>query len=125
MERMDLLQDTRFTDRRLRGQNVYAIDDIVSAWTATRPRDALIAQLNAANVPSAPVRDLVEVVDDPHLHQRGTLTKTEHPALGTIVQLGSAIRFHGDDPPAATQSPGLGEHNREGEFETLGREGVI
>ena len=135
MDRMELLTDPRFADRRLRGQNVYAVDDIVSAWTKGWTRDALVERLNAEGVPCAPVRDLAEVVDDPHLHERGSLTLTEHPGLGTTVQLGSAIRYHGDSEPAPAQSPRVGEHNRDvfggmlglsdAELDTLARDGVI
>jgi crotonobetainyl-CoA:carnitine CoA-transferase CaiB-like acyl-CoA transferase len=66
------------------------------------------------------VRDLVEVANDPHMHQRGMLEHIDHPELGDIIVPTSPLRFHGADRPATTPSPNIGEHNAEVYGEWLG-----
>jgi formyl-CoA transferase len=48
-------------------------------------------------VACAPVRDLTEVVNDPHLHERGMLQKQDHPELGPIVVQHSPLRYLGTE----------------------------
>jgi CoA:oxalate CoA-transferase len=62
----------------------------------------------AHRVPCAPVRDLAEVVADPHLHERGFLQHQDHPELGPITVQGSPLRFHGDDARRLEPSHALG-----------------
>jgi formyl-CoA transferase len=86
-------------------------------------------------VPCAPVRDLAEVVDDPHMHARRALQWIEHPELGRIPVQSSPLRFDGVDPLAIVPSRHLGEDNvavygdwlgrSRDEIERLRTEGVI
>ena len=59
----------------------------------------------------APVRDVGEVMHDPHMHGRGMLEWIEHDEIGRIVVPTSPLRFHGADRVATTPSPKLGQHN--------------
>ncbi len=72
-----------------------------------------MALLRRHRVPSAPVRNLREVMNDPHMHQRGMLETIDHPELGRIVVPTSPLRYHGADRVETTPSPFVGEHNRE------------
>jgi CoA:oxalate CoA-transferase len=40
---------------------------------------------------------LVEVVNDPHLHERGSLRWIDHPEYGRIVVPTTPLRFDGED----------------------------
>jgi len=64
-------------------------------------------------IPLAPVRDVDEVMNDPHMHERGMLQRLVHDEIGPIVVPTSPLRFHGADRPAVRPSPKLGQHNRE------------
>jgi CoA:oxalate CoA-transferase len=44
------------------------------------------------------VRGIDEVVNDPHLHERGMLFNVDHPDMGTIALPSSPIRL-GNLPP--------------------------
>ena len=61
----------------------------------------------------APVRDVGEVMHDPHMHERGMLEWIEHDEIGHIVVPTSPLRFHGADRVATTPSPKLAQHNAE------------
>jgi formyl-CoA transferase len=54
------------------------------------------------------VRNLTEVVNDPHLHARGMLQWQDHPVLGRIVVQHSPLRFAGDPQRPLEPSHALG-----------------
>jgi CoA:oxalate CoA-transferase len=64
-------------------------------------------------IPCVPVRDVGEVMHDPHMHERGMLEWIEHDENGRIVVPTLPLRFHGADTVATTPSPKLGQHNAE------------
>lgn len=96
MERQDLADDPRFASLGDRVAHMDEVDAAVSAWTATQSKEALFTLLLAHRVPCAPVRSLDEVVNDPHMHERGSLQWQDHPELGRIVVQHSPLRFAGD-----------------------------
>lgn len=109
--RADLKDDPRFQSNALRVQNMPIVDEIVETWTRTLPKGEAFAILRRHRVPSSPVRDLSEVMNDPHMHQRGMLETIDHPELGRIIVPTSPLRFHGADKVATTPSPSVGQHN--------------
>ena len=56
-------------------------------------------------IPLAPVRDVGEVMHDPHMHERGFLEDIEHDEIGPVTVPNSPLRFHGADPVAADPEP--------------------
>jgi len=113
MGREDLAADPRFADNATRVENLAATDALVEEWTRSLGRDEIFAITRRHRIPSAPVRDLREVMNDPHMHERGMLEHIEHPELGDIVVPTSPLRFHGADTIETTPSPKLGQHNDE------------
>ncbi len=97
MERADLAEDPRFASLKDRVAHVDEIDRVVSAWTQDFDKQDLFELLQRHRVPCAPVRDLAEVVADPHMHARGSLQWQDHPDLGRIVVPHSPLRFHGSE----------------------------
>ena len=113
MGREDLKDDPRFAGNAQRVENLAGTDALVQAWTESLSKEEIFALTKRYRVPSAPVRDLREVMHSPHLHARGMLEWIEHPELGKIAVPGSPLRFHGTDRVATTPSPRLGQHNAE------------
>ena len=124
MGREDLADDERFRSNARRLHHREALDAIVGAWCAAHTRDEGAEKLRAAKVPSAPVRDVREALNRPHLHERGALEWFEHASLGRIALPQSPLRLHGAPHLGAAENPKLGEHNREiyGEWLGLGAE---
>ncbi|MSO76801.1 MAG: CoA transferase [Alphaproteobacteria bacterium] len=112
--------DPRFADQWTRAKNREAVDALVAGWTVHLPKQEAFARLQAQHVPAAPVRDLVEVTNDAHMHARGMLNWVDHPALGRVVLPHSPLRFHGETRPALNPSPELGAHTRAILMEKLG-----
>ena len=105
--------DPRFVDKGTRVANMDLVDRTVGEATATRPKAELFAALMAARVPCAPVRELDEVVADPHLHATGMLRWIEHPRYGRLLVHDSPIVVDGVPNVPYRPSPELGEHTRE------------
>lgn len=89
-------------------------------YTLGLGRDELVGLLRSARVPCAPVRDLPEVVADPHLHERGMLQDIEHPELGVVTLPHSPLRYEGVPAMPLRLSPELGQHNVQVFCEWLG-----
>ena len=135
MGRHDLKGDSRFASNATRVEHMQEVDALIEAWTRTLPKREAFAIARRHRVPCAPVRDLSEVMNDPHMHARGMLERIDHPDLGDIVVPTSPLRFHGADRIETTPSPRIGQHNSEvyggwlglsdAEIEALQRDGVI
>lgn len=126
MGRTDLLDDPRFASNPARTANMAATEALVTAWTLGLSRQEVVAAAKRHRIPAAPVRNAVEVMNDPHMHQRGMLERIDHPALGPIIVPNSPLRLHGADRVVPVPSPSLGQHNQEvyGDWLGLGAEGV-
>jgi crotonobetainyl-CoA:carnitine CoA-transferase CaiB-like acyl-CoA transferase len=126
MGREDLKDDPRFRTNPDRTAHMAETEAVVSAWTATLDKMEVVAAAKRYKIPCAPVRNAVEVMNDPHMHQRGMLQRVEHPSLGPVVLPNSPLRLHGSDRVAPLPSPSLGQHNRDvyGGWLGLGTDGV-
>lgn len=111
--RTDLAGDPRFSSREQRVRNLEETDRLISDWTSRHTRAEATRIFRKHKVPSAPVRDLVEVTNDPHMHERGMLERIDHPQFGRIVVPNSPLRLHGVDPLPSVPSPRLGQHTHE------------
>lgn len=90
-----LADDPRYRTNADRVRNMDAVDELVGSWTRLLTRAECFERLVRHRVPSAPVRDLGEVMLDPHLHARGMLAWSEHPDYGRLVAAASPLRFNG------------------------------
>jgi len=113
MGREDLVDDPRYSTNKVRVENIQRTDDFVEAWTRTLTRAQFAPLCKAHSIPAAPVRDLIEVMNDPHMHARGALEWFDDPDLGRIVLPASPIILHGADRVGPVASPTLGQHNAE------------
>jgi len=120
MGREDLSDDPRFDGNPARVKHLAVVDELVGGWIAGLTRQEAFETAQAHRVPTAPVRDLNEVVEDPHLHERGMLAWLDHPEVGRIAAPNSPLRFDGTPPMPLTPSVGLGDHNREVYVDWLG-----
>ena len=104
----ELAEDARFATAAARCENMDAVDEAVTAWTSQHPKADIFATAQEYGVICAPVQNLHDVVNDPHLAQRGTLQHREHSQLGEIAQFHTPMRFLDIDPPPLTDVRPLG-----------------
>jgi CoA:oxalate CoA-transferase len=108
----EMARDPRFLTLADRCKHMDAVDAELGAVTLQRTKAALFELLIARRVPCAPVRTLLEVVDDPHLHERGSLQWIDHPEYGRIVVPASPLRFGGSPAQKYKPSSPLGADTR-------------
>jgi formyl-CoA transferase len=109
MGRTDLSGDPRLVTLKSRVENIDFVDELVTAFTSKRTRTELYEVLARHRVPCAPVRDLDEVVHDPHMHATGMLREVDHPLLGPLVLPTSPMRY--GEAPRIQPSKELGADN--------------
>jgi formyl-CoA transferase len=112
--------DPRFRTVKDRVGHMEETDAMISEWTRALPKQAVFELLVRHRVPAAPVRDLGEVVTDPHLQARGFLQRVDHPEFGAITVPGSPLHFVGLAARAYTPSVPLGHDGRAVLAEKLG-----
>ena len=135
MGREDLKDDPRFASMRERATHMADTEAVVTAWTSVLTKAEVFAATRRHRIPCAPVRTAPEVMNDPHMHQRGMLERIAHPELGEIVVPTTPLRLHGAAKVATLPSPAIGQHNAEvyagwlglapAEIDDLRRNGVI
>lgn len=113
MGREDLKSDPRFATMKDRSANMALTDAVVTAWTLTLGKMEVFATTAKYRIPCAPVRNVAEVMNDPHMHGRGMLEWVEHPDLGRVVLPNTPLRLHGADKVPTMPSPAIGQHNDE------------
>lgn len=109
MGRTDLYDDEKL--RHLNGR-IEAIEEVTAAvaeWAARHTREEISALCELHRIPSAPLRDVMEVLADPHLRARGFLTDVETEA-GVVALPNSPMRYEGSALMPLVAPPALGEH---------------
>ena len=99
-----------FADNAKRVVNREAIMPRLTQAIVGWKRDALIAALDAVEVPVGPVNDVAEILHDPHVAARGLVGEFDYPGVGPFRALGLPYKFQGFDDPQIGRPPTLGEH---------------
>jgi crotonobetainyl-CoA:carnitine CoA-transferase CaiB-like acyl-CoA transferase len=104
LELPHLRDDPRYTDSAARHERREELIVQIEAATTGRASADVVARLEAAGVPCAPINDYGRVFTDEHLHERGYFWDAEHPDIGPVRQLGSPMRL--SDTPAVRGGAG-------------------
>ncbi|HYM22176.1 MAG TPA: CoA transferase, partial [Vicinamibacterales bacterium] len=81
--------------------------------TVTHPRQHWLELFEANDIPCGPINDYAQVFADPQVRAREMVVDVDHPVLGHIQALGSAIKMSATPTDPARRAPLLGEHTRE------------
>jgi formyl-CoA transferase len=130
----EVADDPRFTDRKSRRENIEVLTAIVEAWTSQRTKHEVMKIMGEADVPCGAVLDSVELLNDPHLRERGMIVTVDHPVRGKVTMPGCPVKLE-DSPVEVTSAPLLGAHNADvyrailgfsdAELDSLKLQGVI
>ncbi len=105
--------EERFHDISARLANEDELDRVLSERTGQFKRDDLLERLHAADVLTAPINEVEDVVTDPQILHNEMIVSIDHPTLGKIDVTGVPIRFYGTPAAIRKHPPLLGEHTRE------------
>ncbi|MDP3862447.1 MAG: CoA transferase [Phaeovulum sp.] len=107
-------EDERFRTPAGRNDNHAEVYTMVEDWAIGQDGVAhCIAQLDAAQVPCAPVQTVDQIVRDPQILARGMLIEQDHPVLGKVTLPNLPFRFSDCDTTPKCPAPLLGQHNAE------------
>jgi crotonobetainyl-CoA:carnitine CoA-transferase CaiB-like acyl-CoA transferase len=109
----ELAADERFATNRGRVSHYDALRPILVERLRTRTRAEWVQELKASGVPCGSVRDIAEVLEDPHLDARQMIETVEHVAAGVVRVLGVPIKLSDTPGAVRTAPPALGQHTDE------------
>ena len=108
-----LAADTRFADNDLRVQNRNELRPLLANRFVTEPSSHWLAALDAAEVPSGPVNDVLEAFGQAQAQHREMTQTVHHPRLGEIRQIGLPYKLSVTPASIRSAPPLLGEHSDE------------
>ena len=80
-------------------------------WAMQHTRKEIEAIARANNLPIYPVNRFSDVLEDPHLNERGYFIPVEHPVTGTTIHPGPPFRMQRGGYEQRRPAPLLGQHN--------------
>lgn len=134
MGQPEIAQDERFKEPKERAKHVDELTAIITQWTGQHTKHEVMRMLGEAGVPCGAVLDSVELLNDPHMKERGMIVTINHPVRGEFTMPGCPVRLE-HSPVEVKSAPLLGQHNGEvysemlglgaGQLDDLKREGII
>jgi crotonobetainyl-CoA:carnitine CoA-transferase CaiB-like acyl-CoA transferase len=119
MGRPELADDPKFNTREARREHQQELLALLSAWTATRPKEEIYHALQELRTVAGYVATVADLSTSRQLVAREFLQQLDHPSVGAATYPGALWTMHG----AAWQhacAPLLGEHNVEVYCDRLG-----
>lgn len=110
----DLLDDPRIAEWKDHPELADEIGPLLAETFLRSPALEWERRLNAASVPCSKVRDVPEVLNEPHVRDRGALLEISVPKLDQTFKV-PGVGFHLDGAAGAVRNspPELGEHTEE------------
>jgi formyl-CoA transferase/CoA:oxalate CoA-transferase len=105
-----LANDERFATNRARVQHANELRVRLAERLQTRTRSEWIARLTEGGVPCGSVREIAEVLNDPHLAARAMIEVVDHVTLGAVRVLGVPVKLSETPGSVRTAPPTLGQH---------------
>jgi formyl-CoA transferase len=115
-------EDPRFKDRKEREKYIEELTRLIEDWTSKHSKQEVMKVMGEAGVPCGAVLDSVELLNDPHLKERGMVVTVDHPVRGQFTMPGCPVKLE-DSPAEVKTAPLLGQHNAEVYGEMLGLKG--
>jgi formyl-CoA transferase len=110
--RPELGTDERFSTVRARLENGDALDAEIAAWTRGRTKLDAMEFLAQHGVPASAVFDTRDILEHPHLLERGQVVTYEHPTRGEMKVPAPPIHLSSSDV-SLQPAPLLGQHTVE------------
>jgi formyl-CoA transferase len=132
--RDDLNQDPRFSTNSERVKRRAEVDGIVGGFIKQRPLADAIDFFEQAGVTAAPVYDIGQFLEDPHVQERGIVVEAPDADMGEVPMHAVVPRLSGTPGRLRTPAPAIGQDNHEvfsrigysdARIRTLAEKGVI
>jgi crotonobetainyl-CoA:carnitine CoA-transferase CaiB-like acyl-CoA transferase len=108
--RADMIDDPRFAKHEERVKRRDEVNDIVADWVAERDQSEVLEIFGDAGVTASPIYNAADILEDPHVQERGVLVEVPDEELG-IVPMHNIHPYLSETPGTfRTPAPALGEH---------------
>jgi formyl-CoA transferase len=111
--RGEMLEDPRFRTNAERVRHRELVDEAVGGWIRRRSLAEAISFFEKAGVTAAPVYDIAQFRDDPHVQDRGILLDLPDDEMGRVPMHAVVPRLDGTPGVIRTPAPEIGQHNDE------------
>jgi crotonobetainyl-CoA:carnitine CoA-transferase CaiB-like acyl-CoA transferase len=118
--RPDIAAQGWFSSARERVRRADQLDRTVGDWIAARDFDEVMAAFQEAGAAIAPIYDMEQVVNDPHVRATGMITSVDDEDLGPLRMQNLVFRLLGSPGRIRFPGRGLGQDNDEVYAERLG-----
>lgn len=109
-----LAEDPRCTTHASRIQNRHLINSALNAWAQDKSVAEVCRLLQQAQIPCAPVLDVPQVVQDPHIRDyRDMFPSYEQPKAGRVTVTNIPVKVTGTQPVPLTPAPEMGQHTQD------------
>jgi crotonobetainyl-CoA:carnitine CoA-transferase CaiB-like acyl-CoA transferase len=106
-------EDPRFATIQKRLANEEELERLIAKRCAELDRDDALARLVAADVLTAPINEIPDVVRDPQVAHNGMIVPVEHATLGSLDVTAPPLHMHGTPASVRLAPPVLGQHTEE------------
>jgi crotonobetainyl-CoA:carnitine CoA-transferase CaiB-like acyl-CoA transferase len=113
MGREDLVHDPRFASLELMTKNRVAMIEILDEVFLSKTLDEWRPLLDEAELPWAPVQNLLEVVNDPQARANDFWVAYDHPEYGRIEGVTCPIKLGQEPDPVRMPAPEFSQHTEE------------
>jgi crotonobetainyl-CoA:carnitine CoA-transferase CaiB-like acyl-CoA transferase len=110
IDRPELGTDTRFAREADRRANQAALRQELETWTTRQTKRTAMDVLQQAGVRAGAVLTGPEMLQDPHLRERGYFQVIEHPSAGPQTMRVAPYQLSETPPTIRMPAPRLGEH---------------
>jgi crotonobetainyl-CoA:carnitine CoA-transferase CaiB-like acyl-CoA transferase len=110
----ELLDDPRFADDRLRGENGEILSDLMSRWCADKTQAEALSALETARIPASPVNSPRQVLEDDTVKAADVIRWMDYPGAPKQVPIfATPVSLSRTPPEIHTRPPLAGEHTDE------------
>lgn len=116
----ELIEDPRFSNIEARERNSTELVSILDNAFATRTREEWLRIFTSEDLVYSPIKDYLEVVNDPQVLENDYIIEVDHPSLGKLKEIGIPVAFSRTPGSIREPAPQLGQHTEEVLVDILG-----
>jgi len=111
--RAEMIDDPRFATNAARVRNAEECERPIADFIAARDFAEVMAIFQREEITAAPVYDVDQLLDDPHVIARAIISDLPDAEMGRVPMHAVVPRLGATPGAIRTPAPGLGEHTRE------------
>ena len=106
----ELVDDPRYATDETRSANEPALRASLESWSTQHDVAEVVAALEAAGVPAAPIWNIEQALNSEQIRARGLLSEVQDERLPGLQLPTQPVPYNGSAPNRVQKAPALGEH---------------